>query len=270
MISSVRTTAVVAVLLALATSAQAQPAKRKKPETKAEIVVRLTNEFRKSKGLPPLTVNEKLEKAAQKHAENMARTGRFSHNLDGKSPLDRMRDEGYMGFGGENIQVNPSTAPATVAVGSWKNSPGHRANMLRESFKEIGVGVARSKSGMWYFCQVFGAGKFAGKFPGKFVVGDGLICELSNRSGKAVTIRIKGLSRGSEVRAGLTTKLLFATKARSIVVEVVPKEASAEPVEVTFRQGMKYVIERDADGVYKVEEVTPAKKSPAPKKKPSD
>jgi uncharacterized protein YkwD len=37
----------------------------------------------------------------------------------------------------------------------WKNSDGHRANMLNPQFTEIGVGAARSKSGKYYYCQVF-------------------------------------------------------------------------------------------------------------------
>ncbi len=44
---------------------------------------------------------------------------------------------------GEDLAV--ASAP-TDAVGMWLGSPGHRENLLRPSFRTIGLGVAR---GMW-------------------------------------------------------------------------------------------------------------------------
>jgi len=42
------------------------------------------------------------------------------------------------------------------AMDGWRKSSGHRANMLGKDYTEMGAGVAQSKSGKWYFVQVFG------------------------------------------------------------------------------------------------------------------
>jgi uncharacterized protein YkwD len=39
----------------------------------------------------------------------------------------------------------------------WKNSPGHRRNLLLAQVTEIGVGAAKGRSGRWYFVQLFGS-----------------------------------------------------------------------------------------------------------------
>ena len=38
---------------------------------------------------------------------------------------------------------------------AWMESKGHRANILEAEYTEIGVGVARDKSGQMYLTQVF-------------------------------------------------------------------------------------------------------------------
>jgi hypothetical protein len=49
-----------------------------------------------TQGLPPLTVNLGLSKAARAHAEDMLANGYFSSNsLDGRTVKDRMRENGY-------------------------------------------------------------------------------------------------------------------------------------------------------------------------------
>jgi uncharacterized protein YkwD len=134
-------------------------------ETPQEAIVRLTSEFRKSQKLSGLTANDKLMKAAQDHADNLARQdkagddGRNAHILDGKTPHDRVVLSGYKSAAdGENIGIlRPSANPVPTAMNGWKLSPGHRKTMLFEPFTEMGVGLAKgAKSGRWYVVQVFG------------------------------------------------------------------------------------------------------------------
>jgi uncharacterized protein YkwD len=40
-----------------------------------------------------------------------------------------------------------------------KNAPQHFANIMNEQFTEVGIGVARGKSGKWYMCHLFAAPK---------------------------------------------------------------------------------------------------------------
>lgn len=103
-------------------------------------VVTLTNQFRGQNGLAPLALNSKLSEAAQTHSQNMATQDFFSHTgKDGSSAGDRVSRTGYdWRTVAENIAAGQST-PAEV-VNSWINSPGHRANLLNTTIKEIGVG----------------------------------------------------------------------------------------------------------------------------------
>ena len=121
-------------------------------------VIELTNTERKNadKELPPLKMNEKLMEAARKHAENMAAQETLEHELDGKNPDDRVKATGYKSRRvGENIAEGRQT-PKDVVAG-WMDSPPHRENILSAEFTEIGVAVAKSKTGTLYRVQVFGA-----------------------------------------------------------------------------------------------------------------
>jgi uncharacterized protein YkwD len=103
-------------------------------------VVDLTNNFRTKNGLAPLTLNSKLNEAAQTHSQNMAVQDFFSHvGKDGSSAGDRASQAGYdWRTVAENIAAG-QRSPAEV-VQAWIDSPGHRENMLNPGIKEIGVG----------------------------------------------------------------------------------------------------------------------------------
>lgn len=149
--------------------AKKPPAKKppaKKPPAKAPSgagsaaageVVRLVNVERGKAGCSALKVNSKLTTSAQRHAADMAAKNYFSHNSqDGRSPFDRMKAAGYRySTAGENIAAGQKTPSAVMT--SWMNSPGHRANILRCSFKEIGIGIAKGGSYGIYWVQNFGS-----------------------------------------------------------------------------------------------------------------
>jgi uncharacterized protein YkwD len=131
--------------LKLSAAAAAGSAAAGSPETRGGQsfvgqVVELTNQFRAQNGLAPLTLNSKLSEAAQTHSQNMATQDFFSHTgKDGSSMGDRVSNAGYdWRTVAENIAAGQRT-PSEV-VTSWINSPGHRANMLNTTIKEIGVG----------------------------------------------------------------------------------------------------------------------------------
>jgi uncharacterized protein YkwD len=119
-------------------------------------VVQLVNAERAKVGCHPLTVNAKLTKAAQAHSADMAAHQNMSHTgSDGSSPGDRITRAGYTWSAyGENVAYGYAT-PEQVMNG-WMNSPGHRANILNCSFKEIGVGLAQPGS---YWTQDFGTAR---------------------------------------------------------------------------------------------------------------
>ena len=112
-------------------------------------VLCLVNRERTSRGLRRLRSNDRLANAARKHSRDMDERKFFSHDSPGgRSLLDRVKRAGYRGgsrglFVGENIAWGSGSyaTPAEILDG-WMHSPGHRANILRREFTEIGVGVA--------------------------------------------------------------------------------------------------------------------------------
>ncbi len=122
----------------------------------AQQVVEMVNAERAKNGCSPVTVNSKLQAAAQGHSDDMAARDYYAHSTpEGKGPGDRMTAAGYRwSTYGENIFKSPKDA--RTAMEGWMKSPGHRSNILNCAFKEIGVGINFSSNGPWW-TQNFGA-----------------------------------------------------------------------------------------------------------------
>jgi hypothetical protein len=94
----------------------------------------------------------------------MARTDTYGHTADGKRPATRAQQHGYHAcIIAENIANYYSPSGITTEAlaqwffQGWKQSPGHRQNMLDPDVTETGVAVAQSKqTGYWYAVQMFG------------------------------------------------------------------------------------------------------------------
>ncbi|MFF5705018.1 sigma-70 family RNA polymerase sigma factor [Streptomyces sp. NPDC012794] len=134
----------------------APPAPGPAPAGVAGQVVSLVNSERAAAGCGPLREDAQLRDAAQRHSADMARRDFFSHtNPDGADPGARTTAAGYRwSTYGENIARGQQTAQAVMD--SWMKSPGHRANILNCSFKDIGVGIHSGSGGPWW-TQNFGA-----------------------------------------------------------------------------------------------------------------
>lgn len=109
--------------------------------TSAALLAR-TNDVRADNGLNKLSINTSLNQAATSKAQDMAEKGYWSHTApDGTQPWYWIEQAGYnYQEAGENLAKNFSTAQATIDA--WMNSPTHRKNMLKPSYKEVGFGVA--------------------------------------------------------------------------------------------------------------------------------
>jgi uncharacterized protein YkwD len=97
-------------------------------------------------------------RAAQIHAEQMARAGQMAHDLPNAMyprTEDRLAAAHYRwGMFGENVAQGQSSAAQVVR--NWMNSPGHRRNILNPAYTELGTGFAVDRAGRPYFVQVFG------------------------------------------------------------------------------------------------------------------
>ena len=114
----------------------------------------LVNQIREENGLEPFVYNETLAETARAHSQDMIDRNFFDHtNPDGKSPFDRMRDNGLSySMAAENIAVGYPSPEAVVE--GWMNSEGHRANILGNC-EELGVGLALGGSYGYYWTQCF-------------------------------------------------------------------------------------------------------------------
>jgi uncharacterized protein YkwD len=113
-------------------------------------VLCLVNRIRERRGLAPLDYNVELRDSATAHSRDMVANGYFSHyGLRQSTPLARAARAGYYRGGagtvGENLgwgRGRKRGSPLAV-VHEWMRSPEHRANVISESYRDFGVGVAR-------------------------------------------------------------------------------------------------------------------------------
>lgn len=101
-----------------------------------------TNEERVKEGLAPLENHAGLEQAAKLKAYDILNRQYWSHSApDGTGPWTFIDEVGYRyEAAGENLARNFSSSEATVAA--WMASDGHRANILKEGYTDVGFAVA--------------------------------------------------------------------------------------------------------------------------------
>ncbi len=123
-------------------------------------VIQFTNSHRAAQGFSALSENTLLNNAATLKAQDMFSGQYFAHvGPDGKEPSDWVKQVGYdFKNTGENL-AQGNFESDQVLVQGWMDSPGHRANILKPEFTEIGVGVVKGMyegRETWHAVQVFG------------------------------------------------------------------------------------------------------------------
>jgi hypothetical protein len=171
------------------------------PQTEIAIV-EMTNAFRKENKLGEVKPNAALTAAARAFAHYLAKTGKFAHEADGREPSDRAAEQGYRYcLLAENLALNldsrgfESRKLAGDVLKGWKESPGHRANLLQAGATEIGVAVARApdRDPKFISVQLFGR-------PEDLKV----TIKIENRSGLTVRYRLGGEAQDVPPRAVVT------------------------------------------------------------------
>jgi len=108
----------------------------------------LTNAERAQHDLKPLRENAKLRKAALAHSSDMVSRSFFSHTAPGGSTfVDRIVRSGYTqrndGWSlGENLAWGTGELGTARGIHeAWMRSSGHRANILKPVYRELGIGI---------------------------------------------------------------------------------------------------------------------------------
>lgn len=114
-------------------------------QSQAEEIIGLTNQYRINLGLSQLTANPRLTQAAVNKANDILAKQYFSHTSpDGKRFSQWIKDSGYSYFYvGENLAIDFDNSQDLFDA--WIKSEGHRKNIERPEFQEIGVASLHGK-----------------------------------------------------------------------------------------------------------------------------
>ena len=123
------------------------PTAANKPAVRESILC-LHNKIRSERGLPALHENTRLRRAAVGHSADMVSRRFFEHTTPGGvTMVARIFAARYtsrnVGWSlGENLAWGTgSLATPRRIMRAWMDSPGHRANVVKRSYREIGIGV---------------------------------------------------------------------------------------------------------------------------------
>lgn len=109
-------------------------------EISREGVIFLINKERVERGLNTLTINSRLQTAAQWKADDMIEKDYWEHFHNGKSPWAWMKEAGYDYLdAGENLAIDFSELEPMHSA--WMDSPTHRDNIINSKYKEAGIGI---------------------------------------------------------------------------------------------------------------------------------
>jgi uncharacterized protein YkwD len=104
--------------------------------------VRKINSARSAVGKSSLKLDPELGKVARVHAKAMARQGQIFHQSHSQLGSRVTRWSSL----GENVGVGSTV---TSLHSAFMNSPGHKANVLFTSFRNVGVGTVSKDGRLW-------------------------------------------------------------------------------------------------------------------------
>lgn len=226
------------------------------PRVVARIIER-TNDFRKEQKKEPLAKSAKLTSAAQDFADYMAKSGRYGHAADGQTPAERVQESGYVFcIIRENIayafRSNGYAADelAEQFFGGWKESPGHRRNMLAHWVVETGVAIAKGADTDTYFAvQLFGRPE-----------SKSVTFEIANRADVAVEFRFDDRKASLEPR--IVRQITTCNPVEILFMPLADKESTTEEAGSLHRfnvKGGERLIVEPAESGYRVRTEQPSK-----------
>ncbi|MDM5317681.1 CAP domain-containing protein [Fictibacillus sp. b24] len=114
----------------------------------------LVNQEREKQGLPALKADPELTKVARVKAKDMIDNNYFDHNSPKYgSPFDMLKQFGVeYKTAGENLAGNSSVEGAHTSL---MNSQGHRENILKSDYTNVGIGVVDGGQYGKMFVQLF-------------------------------------------------------------------------------------------------------------------
>lgn len=196
-------------------------------------IICLANRERVARGMGALKADSILTKVAQSHSEDMAQKNYFAHvDLAGGQPWDRAEKAGYTtGYVGENISAG--YASPFAAMTGWMKSSGHCVNILKATYKDIGIGIATkadSDYGIYWTMVLGGNNSSAPKVK--------LSCPYS----ELVAGTVSGVNSNGSAKSATKIKLTsvkLRKDGKYRVIGKVPSITNATVVKLTVKRGKK-------------------------------
>ncbi|MCC7348277.1 MAG: CAP domain-containing protein [Variibacter sp.] len=114
--------------------------------------------YRRNNGLSAVVVDPALTRMAEQQARAMAARNVVEHTVGGRTFIDRMKASGFDGkFAVENVGAGYHTL--AEAFSGWRDSPSHRANMLRGGATHMGIAAIYAPNSKYkvFWCLVLAA-----------------------------------------------------------------------------------------------------------------
>jgi uncharacterized protein YkwD len=135
-------------------------------ELDANAAVSMISGYRRNNGLGVVVLDPALMRAAAAQSQAMARNNKFEHSAGGEF-RDRIQTSGFnAGVAVENIGAGYHTL--AEAFSGWRDSPPHRANMLKAGVTHMGIAAAyapNSKYKVFWTMILAGADEGGGAAP---------------------------------------------------------------------------------------------------------
>ena len=159
----------------------------------AQDVLNLVNAERAKVGLRPVELSSTLNDGTLIRASEIETL--FSHTRPDGTSCSTVVENTYPSYYiGENIAEGQTSAEDVMTA--WMNSTGHRANILRKSYTELGVGLAYDENSTYkyYWVQLFGNPLISAKDSnaGVTFVSNYAQTEMTLKVGNEVTAEIWG------------------------------------------------------------------------------
>lgn len=121
--------------------------------TYASQIFNLVNIEREKAGLPALQLDTNITAAANVRAKEIKQS--FSHTRPNGSSFSTALGEQGVTFTGSGENIAWGQKSPEQVMNAWMNSAGHRANILNQNFRNIGIGYYQDANGRNYWVQLF-------------------------------------------------------------------------------------------------------------------
>ena len=122
---------------------------------KINSVLEIINQYRKEQGVNSCVLDKNLCVAASVRALEMSYTENLSHIRPDGAKCFVVLDDLEINYNSAGENIADGFKNAESVCNAWKNSEGHYRNIISKKYNKVGIGVAQSINGRYYWVQIF-------------------------------------------------------------------------------------------------------------------